>query len=144
MWEPRGRVLANTHHSQSCMTGSFKNVWANIPVIFALNGHDVCHKWLCVPYSPCIGIVLLRLDLCAKCLSNRAIIHGDIRYQLNWEYNNCCHECSLGIYLVIDTFFMYLVMLYPCIQILSNQEILHLKDFGDTASACSCSSAQSV
>ena len=98
MWEPRDRVLANAHHSQSCMTGSLQNVWANIPVIFALNGHNICPKWLCVPYSRSVGIFLLRLDLCAIFWSNRAIIDGDITYQLNWACRNC-----LGIYLVIDT-----------------------------------------
>ena len=82
-----------------------------------------------MPYPPCIGIVLLRLDLCANCVSNRAIIPRDIRYELNWGYRNCCHECNLGIYLVIDTFCMYLVMLDPCIQMLSNQTI----DYGDIA-----------
>ena len=29
-------------------------------------------------------------------------MQGDIAFQANVGYRKCCHECSLGVYLVID------------------------------------------
>ena len=29
-------------------------------------------------------------------------IHGDVAFQRIGGYRMCCHECSLGVYLVID------------------------------------------
>ena len=53
-------------------------------------------------------------------------------------YRKCRHECSLGVNLVIDNFFMWLEIpsLQPCIKFCSNRtigisyvmEILHFKD----------------
>ena len=65
-------------------------------------------------------------------------------------YRKCCHECSLGDYLVIDNF----VCTFWCFTPVSSFKaigqlgmgILHFEDFGDTECRheCSCSSARSV
>ena len=37
-------------------------------------------------------------------LCNRTAIHGDIPSKRIGGYRKCCHECSLGVYQVIDNF----------------------------------------
>ena len=39
-----------------------------------------------------------------KILEHRTIMHGDIAFQRIGGYIKCCHECSLGVYLVIDNY----------------------------------------
>ena len=43
----------------------------------------------------------------SKFESNRTISHGYMVYQIIGGYRKCCHECSLGVDLVIDNLVLY-------------------------------------
>ena len=51
-------------------------------------------------------------------MSNRTIIHGETAFQRIGGYIKCCHECSLGVYLVIDNYWYVPSDALPLYQIL--------------------------
>ena len=75
-----------------------------------------------------------------KILEQSTIIHGDIAFQRIWGYRKCCHECSLGVYLVIHNYLYAPSDSLPLYGPVSNfkaigqlaMDILHFKDLGDT------------
>ena len=116
----------------------FTYIWLNVALITLIWSYFplIALIWPYVPHSSQIDILLLKLHLRAKFESNRTIIHVDIAFKSIRGYKKGCHECSLCVYLVID------VCTFWCFTPFSNfkaigqlvMEILHLKDFGDTAS----------
>ena len=66
-------------------------------------------------------------------------MHGDNTLKRIGGYRKCCHECSLGVYLVTDNYLYVPSDALPLYQIWKQSdimvmEILHLNDLGDTKS----------
>ena len=68
-----------------------------------------------------------------------AIIHGYIAFKRMGGYKKCHHECSLGVDLVINTFWYVRSDTLSLNQTLEQlaMYILHFKEFGDTESVVS-------
>ena len=87
-------------------------------------------------YSPYICTIILILHLCSKFLRNRTIIHGDIAFNRFGGHKSVINGCSLGVNLVIDTFFCSF-RYFTSISNLKTiepllMEIFNLEDLGDT------------
>ena len=82
----------------------FSYIWPNLALITLILSYlpFIPVIWPYVPYSPYICIILLGLHLCAIFKSIGQLFMEILHFQRIGACRKCCHECSLGVCLVID------------------------------------------